>query len=209
MRVSGFSGATEVHEMLPQIVSDHTFLDFVHSPDVEISPGNRREFSDAMILGEDAALSMQAKGFDFDGDVPPTSRSNAEKRTRKNLKKAIAQTRGSARMIREGKGIFSGEDNIQLSPTGLFIFCIFVPSLSLLSADANSELQELGNHLAEHNQFLVVLDPMQFLRTVQASVAASGQTGAIPDEAFFDLLIKNSEDALESGEYIRPIIYRW
>lgn len=209
MHVAGFGGATEVHEMLPQIVGDHTLLEFVHSPSVEISVGNRREFSDAMILGDNATLSIQAKGFDFDGEVPPTSRSNAEKRTRKNVKKAIAQTKGSSRMVREGKMLLSGETPLEILDRGLFIFCIFVPSLTLISETMDAELNELGKSLDEHGHRLVVLDPMQFLRTLQASEPASDARRCSSEEAFFYLLQQNGRQALLDGKYARPIIYRW
>lgn len=209
MHIAGFSSATEVHEMLPQIVGDHTLLNFVHSPSVEISVGNTREFSDAMILGQNAVLSIQAKGFDFDGKVPPTSRSNAEKRTRKNVRKAIEQTKGSSRMIREEKLLFSQGRPLQIPGESEFIFCIFVPSLTLISEEMNAELYELGNKLNEHDHGLVVLDPMQFLRTLQASEPASKLKRCSSEEAFFYLMQENRRQAMADGKYARPIIYRW
>lgn len=209
MHVAGFSGATEVHEMLPQIVGDHTFLRFVHSPEVEVSESHRREFADAMILGEGAVLSIQAKCFDFDGDVPPTSRANAEKRMRKNVAKAIAQTKGSSRMVREGKALFSENHPIRISSDAGFIFCIFVPSLDLIYGEMDADLSELGDYLLEHGQHLVVLDPMQFLRTVQAAGPVSEKLGTVPDEGFFHLLEQNSQHASAERNYTRPILYRW
>lgn len=209
MHVAGFRGATEVHEMLPQIVGDHTLLRFVHSPEVEISAGNRREFSDAMILGENVALSIQAKAFDFDGDVPPASRSNAEKRTRKNVRKAIAQTKGSSRMVREGKTLLSKGEPLQIGDGTAFIFCIFVPSLSLISADMDTDLHDLAKKLEDDGHRLVVLDPMQLLRTLQASQPASVANQCGPDEAFFHLLHLNSRQGMLNGSFTTPIIYRW
>lgn len=209
MHVAGFSGATEVHEMLPQIVGDHTLLRFAHSPEVAISESNVREFADAIILGKDAVLSIQAKCFDFDGELPPTSRANAEKRMRKNVKKAIAQTRGSARMVREGKELSSKGATLNISSNAAFIFCIFVPCLDLIYGEMDAELSELGDDLLEHKQQLVVLDPMQFLRTLQASGPVSEKLGIVPDEAFFHLLEGNSQQAAEERNYTRPIIYRW
>lgn len=209
MTIKGFDGATEVHEMLPQIVSDHTSLTYVHSPYVEISAGKTREFSDAVILGPHQILCIQAKSFDFQGSVPPTKRSNAEKRTRKNVEKAIAQTKGSSRMIREGKTLYSKDEVLEVPKDGLVIFCIFVPSLSLFAGEMEENLHELALTLDGHGHGLVVLDPMQFLRTVQASEHAAAANRCNPDEAFFDLLDKNGRKALQGTTHTRPTIYRW
>jgi hypothetical protein len=209
MKIKGFSNFTEVHEMLPQIVGDHTFLKFIHSPDVLVSPGNEREFSDAMIVGESALLSLQAKCFDFDGDVLPSTRENAEKRMRKNVRKAIEQTRGSSRMIHEGKVISHKSIYLDLSVISDFIFGIFIPSLDLISDDLSHELSTLSDVLRKRGHNLVVLDPMQFLRTVQASAGAGFQNETTPDELFFRLLGDNSRQAHGSGRFNTPILYRW
>jgi hypothetical protein len=209
MNIAGFSSATEVHEMLPQIVGDHTLLHFEHSPEVEMSENKRREFSDAMILGGSAFLSIQAKSFDFEGDVPPTSRSNAEKRMRKNVTKAVAQTKGSSRALRERRKIFSKKTEITIPSDAIGIFCIFVPSLDLISGHMDDVLCQLGDYLKKHGHDLVVLDPMQFLRTVQAAEQAAKLSGSVPDEVFFDLLQRNSRQAAAERNYTRPILYRW
>ncbi|MFP9136465.1 hypothetical protein ACLI1C_04705 [Devosia sp. XGJD_8] len=209
MHVAGFSGATEVHEMLPQIVGDHTLLHFVHSPEVAISESNKREFADAIIVGDGAALSIQAKCFDFDGEVPPTSRANAEKRMRKNVTKAISQTRGSSRMVREGRALFAKEVPLKISNDAAFMFCIFVPCLDLIYGELNDELAELGEQLSLYGQHLVVLDPMQFLRTLQAAGPVSESLGTTPEETFFHLLGRNSQQAASERNYTRPILYRW
>ncbi len=209
MHVAGFSGATEVHEMLPQIVADHTSLNFIHSPEVEISESNRREFADAIVFCESSALSIQAKCFDFDGEVLPASRANAEKRMRKNVTKAIAQTRGSSRMVREGRTLLSKEGRIDILNDAAFIFCIFVPALDLVYGAMEDEFKTLGNDLSRYDQHLVVLDPMQFLRTLQASGPVSEKLGLSPDDGFFHLLEQNSQQAAAQGNYTRPILYRW
>lgn len=209
MHIAGFSGATEVHEMLPQIVGDHTLLRFVHSPERETSQNANKEFADALIMGQAGYLSIQAKCFDFDGELPPTSRSNAEKRMRKNVRKAINQTKGSSRMICEGRRILANGVPIEISSDALFIFCIFVPSLDLIFGEMDAELSALGSQLRERGQLLVVLDPMQFLRTLQAIEPVCNQLHIVPDDAFFHLLQRNSEQAATQNNYSRPILYRW
>lgn len=209
MHVAGFSGATEVHEMLPQIVGDHTLLQFVHSPQRDVSSTKKKEFSDAIILGRNAYLSIQAKGFDFEGELPPTSRANAEKRMRKSVRKGIEQTKGSSRMARLGVSIYYKDVALEIPKNAQSMFCIFVPSLDLISGAMDAELCQLGEQLHEHGQDFVVLDPMQFLRTVQASAPAADKLGLLPDDAFFHLLQLNSQQAATERNYTRPILYRW
>jgi hypothetical protein len=209
MEIHGFNNATEVHELLPQIVGDHTSLEFIHSPSVEVSADNRRELSDAIIFGCGALLSLQAKCFDFDGETPPTKRKNAEKRMRKNVKKAIAQTKGSSRMIRERKPVFSQGTAFNIPAQTKIIFAIFIPALDLLYGELDSELADLSNHLAAYDQNLVVLDPMQFLRTVQAAEGSCKKLGCTADEMFFQLIETNSQNARDNGSYSSPILYRW
>ena len=209
MKIHGFTSATLVHESLPQIITDHTSLKFVHSPNVEVSSDKTREFSDAIILGADALLSFQAKCFDFEGDILPTKRSNAEKRMQKNIKKAISQTKGSSRMIRQGKTILSNGVAIDIPPETRITFGIFIPSLDLVSSELQSELVGLGEQLIDYEQNLVVLDPMQFLRTIQAAENVFHRLDCSIDEAFFILIERNSQDAINTGIYSRQILYRW
>ena len=209
MQISGFNQATEIHEMLPQIVGDHTCLEFFHSPEVELSASNKREFSDALICSDEAILSIQAKSFEFDGPNPPESWPRAQKRMAKSVRKAARQTKGSSRMMTEGRALVSGEETIDCAHRNEVFFSVFVPTLAVLDSASEEVLRDLCSEVARAGHFLIVLDPMQFLRTLQASGPFARRESISREKAFFELLRISAKRSRESNEFTTPVIYRW
>ncbi len=208
LRITGFESSTVVHELLPQIVTDHTDLTFIHSPNVEVSEVKTREFSDAMFVGGGGIVSFQAKSFLF-LDNPPEDRTRATKRLKSNLKKAASQTNGSSRMIMKGSRVFSESQEIEISNDMNIVLSVFVPDMSLIDEEGNKLLEQCSLDLKKRGHHFVVLDPMQLLRTVQAAEALGGNNIRNASAGFLDLLIQRSEEGREGKQFSTPAIYRW
>lgn len=209
MRIKGFDNATVVHELLPQIIADHSFLQFLHSPSVDVSDCKTREFSDAIVAGTTSILSFQAKSFDFSPENAPACRENAVKRMTKSVEKSIRQTKGSSRMLRNARRVYSGDREIDLTAVNNIFLAIFVPALDAISSDIFQELNDLSDELYKFNHHLIVLDPMQFLRIVQASTPVSMKFNCSYETAFFYLLKQSVEQGRSSGAMTASTIYRW
>jgi hypothetical protein len=207
MTIHGFTRSTEVHEQLPLIIGDHTDLVFAHSPQVIVSNQSSREFCDAVVFGDEGLMCIQAKSFELDGTDPPTDWLSGKKRMTKSIGKASRQCLGCARMLSLQKLIFFEGGLIE--PHNPQLISVFVPSLSLITDEANEVLLTLDKTLQQSGRHLAVLDPMQFLRILQAAEPYSNLKACTKEKAFFEILVKFCTACREQSDFSLNVLYRW